>query len=190
MLFALDLVPYQLALARPKGAFETLERQISLTQREVNTQRFSAAASRANIARAEAQLKQASDTLNRVEPLLAESSSPPSRSTRRAGRSAEAALEFARQDTCCAQPGGGERVDALVARTAEFRAAVRHRRVRPQADDDACASGSSRKARMNPARHTPLRLKGSTSPGLLTLSQYLAQSSIKPRRFSNKSPRR
>jgi multidrug efflux system membrane fusion protein len=125
VLFLLDPVPYELALARAKAALATLERQIPLTQREVNAQQFSAAASRANVARAEAQLKQASDTLNRVEPLLVEQfvTAESVDQARTARRTAEAALEFARQDARRAQAAVSG-VDALVARVGELRAAV------------------------------------------------------------------
>jgi multidrug efflux system membrane fusion protein len=124
-LFALDPVPYQLQLARAKASLATLERQIGLTQREVDAQKFSAAASRANIARAEAQWKQAGDTLNRIEPLLAEQfvTAESVDQARTARRSAEAALEFARQDARRAQAAVSG-VDALVARVGELRAAV------------------------------------------------------------------
>jgi len=125
VLFVLDPVPYQLSLARATAALATLERQISLTQREVNAQRFSAAASQANVARAAAQLKQATDTLDRVEPLLAEQfvTAESVDQARTARRSAEAALEFARQDARRAQSAVSG-VDALVARVAELRATV------------------------------------------------------------------
>ncbi|MEA3156729.1 MAG: rane fusion protein multidrug efflux system, partial [Betaproteobacteria bacterium] len=125
VLFSLDPVPYELALARAKAALATLERQIPLTQREVNAQQFSAAASRANIARAEAQFKQATDTLNRVEPLLEEQfvTAESVDQARTARRTAEAALEFARQDARRAQAAVSG-VDALVARVGELRAAV------------------------------------------------------------------
>src|SRR4051812_44278083 len=125
VLFALDPVPYQLQLARARAALAALERQIGLTQREVDAQKFSAAASRANVGRAEAQLNQASDTLNRIEPLLAEQfvTAESVDQARTARRSAEAALEFARQDARRAQSAVSG-VDALVARVGELRAAV------------------------------------------------------------------
>jgi hypothetical protein len=103
----------------------SLERQIGLTQRDVNAQQFAAAASRANIGRAEAQFKQSTDTLNRIEPLLAQEfvTAEQVDQARTAKRTAEAALEAAQQDARRAQAAVSG-VDALVARLGELRAAV------------------------------------------------------------------
>jgi multidrug efflux system membrane fusion protein len=125
VLFALDPVPYQHALERTRAALSALERQIGLTQREVNAQQFAAAVSKANIGRAEAQFKQTTDTLNRIEPLLAQEfvTAEQVDQARTARRTAEAALEAAQLDTRRAQAAVSG-VDALVARLGELRAAV------------------------------------------------------------------
>lgn len=125
VLFVIDPIPYEHALERTKAALDALQRQISLTQREVNAQKFAAAASRANIGRAEAQYKQATDSLNRIEPLLAQEfvTAEQVDQARTARRSAEAALEGAQQDTRRADAAVSG-VDVLVARLGELRAAV------------------------------------------------------------------
>ena len=125
VLFALDPIPYQHVLDRSKAALAALERQIELSQREVNAQKFAAAASKANIERAEAQFKQSTDTLNRIEPLLAKEfvTAEQVDQARTARRSAAAALDVAQQDARRAQAAVSG-VDALVARLGELRAAV------------------------------------------------------------------
>src|SRR5882757_6083839 len=47
VLFALDPVPYQHVLERTRAALTALERQIGLTQRDVNAQQYAALASKA-----------------------------------------------------------------------------------------------------------------------------------------------
>src|SRR5215470_3436248 len=125
VLFEIDPLPYQHTLERARAALDSLEKQINLSQRDVRAQQFGAAAARANIDRAEAQAKQATDTLNRIEPLLAKEyvTAEQVDQARTAKRSAEAALEVARRDAerAAAAVSG---VDALVARLGELRAAV------------------------------------------------------------------
>src|SRR5215475_6722091 len=70
VLFEIDPRPYRYALDRSRSALDALEKQIGLQQRDVNAQQLGAVAARTSIARAEAQAKQAADTLSRVEPLL------------------------------------------------------------------------------------------------------------------------
>jgi multidrug efflux system membrane fusion protein len=125
VLFEIDPVPYQHALERARAALNSLEKQIGLTQRDVRAQQFNAAAARANIERAEAQAKQAADTLGRIEPLLAKEyvTAEQVDQARTAKRSADAALQIARRDAerATAAISG---VDALVAKLGELRAAV------------------------------------------------------------------
>src|SRR5258706_13945826 len=123
VLFAIDPIPYEHVLERTKAALAALQRQIGLTQREVNAQKFSAAASRANIGRADAQYKQATDTLNRIEPLLAQEFVTAEKvdQARTARRSAGAGLEAAQQDARRADAAGSGG-DGLVARLGELRA--------------------------------------------------------------------
>jgi len=125
VLFEIDPEPYQHALERARAALDSLEKQIGLSQRDVRAQQLAAAAARANIDRAEAQANQASDTLSRIEPLLAKEyvTAEQVDQARTAKRSAEAALQVARRDAerAAAAVSG---VDALVARLGELRAAV------------------------------------------------------------------
>jgi len=125
VLFEIDPVPYRHALERARAALDSLEKQIGLSQRDVRAQQFGAAAARANIDRAEAQARQAADTLGRIEPLLAKEyvTAEQVDQARTAKRSAEAALQVARHDAerAAAAVSG---VDALVARLGELRAAV------------------------------------------------------------------
>jgi len=125
VLFEIDPEPYRHALERARAALDSLEKQIGLTQRDVRAQQFNAAAARANIERAEAQAKQAADTLGRIEPLLAKEyvTAEQVDQARTAKRSADAALLVARRDAerATAAISG---VDALVARLGELRAAV------------------------------------------------------------------
>jgi membrane fusion protein, multidrug efflux system len=125
VLFEIDPVPYQHSLDRARAALDSLEKQIGLSRRDVKAQEFGAAAARANIARAEAQARQAGDTLNRLEPLLAKEyvTAEQVDQARTAKRSADAALQVARRDAerAAAAVSG---VDALEAKLGELRAAV------------------------------------------------------------------
>jgi len=125
VLFEIDPEPYRHSHDRARAALNGLEKQIMLTQRDVNAQKFAATAARASIDRAEAQAKQAADTLARIEPLLAKEyvTAEAVDQARTAKRSAEAALEVARRDAerAAAAVSG---VDALVARLGELRAAL------------------------------------------------------------------
>ena len=125
VLFEIDPIPYRHSLERARAALDSLDKQIGLSQRDVNAQQFGAAAAKANIARAQAQARQAADTLARIEPLLAKEYVTPEQvdQARTARRSAEAALQVARRDAekAAAAVSG---VDALVAKLGELRAAV------------------------------------------------------------------
>ena len=125
VLFEIDPEPYQHTLARARAALDSLEKQIGLTQRDVNAQKFAATAARASIDRAEAQAKQAADTLARNEPLLAKEyvTAEQVDQLRTAKRSADAGLEVARRDAARAAAAVSG-VDALVAKLPELRAAV------------------------------------------------------------------
>jgi multidrug efflux system membrane fusion protein len=70
LLFQIDPEPYQATLARAEASLKALDREIELTQRTVNAQKFAAAAARAEVERARAAARQAADTLARLEPLL------------------------------------------------------------------------------------------------------------------------
>ena len=125
VLFEIDPEPYKYALEKARASLESQEKQIGLTQRDVNSQQFAAAAARANIGRAQAQANQAADTLARIEPLLAKEyvTAEQVDQARTAKRSAEVAVQVARGDAerAAAAVSG---VDALVAKLGELRAAV------------------------------------------------------------------
>jgi membrane fusion protein, multidrug efflux system len=70
VLFTIDQERYALALALAKAQVRALEAQIDLTNRTVSSQVTAVSVARANAEAARARLKQASDTLVRMEPLL------------------------------------------------------------------------------------------------------------------------
>ncbi|WP_297576843.1 multidrug transporter subunit MdtN [uncultured Deefgea sp.] len=71
VLFVIDPEPYRLRLAQAQAQLASLEQQIILTQRGVNAQRFGAQGVSEGVAAAEAQLKLATATVARLEPLHA-----------------------------------------------------------------------------------------------------------------------
>lgn len=72
LLFRIDPRPYEANLAKAEASLAALDKQIILTQRSVNAQQFGADSVNATVEKARAAAKQASDTLHRTEPLLAE----------------------------------------------------------------------------------------------------------------------
>src|SRR5712671_5434960 len=68
--FTIDQERYLLALAQAKAQVRSLEAQIDLTNRTVSSQVTAVSVAHANAAAARARLKQAGDTLIRMEPLL------------------------------------------------------------------------------------------------------------------------
>src|SRR5262245_14089963 len=62
--------PYELAVERARGEIAALDGEIEVTERKIEGQRFAVGAAKASVQRMEAQLKNATDTLNRLEPLL------------------------------------------------------------------------------------------------------------------------
>jgi multidrug efflux system membrane fusion protein len=125
LLFRIDPRPYQDALTRGKASLVALDRQIELTQRTVNAQQYNAQSVRAAVERARAAASQASDTLNRMEPLLShgyESAEDVDRA-RTAQRATQAELSAAQlqaQQAAAAVSG----VDALVAQRAVVMAEI------------------------------------------------------------------
>src|SRR5215471_6939837 len=67
-----EIVPedYELVLKRAQAALATLDRQIEVARAQDTQLRLQVGAARAGVDRAEAELKQAGDTLNRLQPLL------------------------------------------------------------------------------------------------------------------------
>lgn len=70
ILFRIDPRPFELALGKAQATLTALDNEIKLTQRSVNSQQLGAAASKSNIDRAKAAAQQATDTLERMRPLL------------------------------------------------------------------------------------------------------------------------
>ena len=70
VLFTIDPRPYRFEAERLQAQLVTLERQIGLTQRQVDAQKFAALASAATVTRAEQSAAQRESTLARMEPLL------------------------------------------------------------------------------------------------------------------------
>ena len=117
VLFRIDPRPYQEALNKAEAARVALDKEIELTQRTVDSQKFAAAAAASGIDRARATARQASDTLERMLPLLGKSfiSAEQVDQARTAKSASAAQLEAALQDgrRATAAISG---VDALVAR--------------------------------------------------------------------------
>jgi multidrug efflux system membrane fusion protein len=125
LLFRIDPRPYQDALARGNASLVALDRQIELTQRTVNAQQYNAQSVRAAVERARAASSQASDTLNRMEPLLSHGyvSAEDVDRARTAQRATQAELNAAQlqaQQAAAAVSG----VDALVAQRAVVMAEI------------------------------------------------------------------
>lgn len=72
LLFRIDPRQYEANLAKAEAALAALDKQIMLTQRSVDAQKYGADSVQAAVAKARAAAKQASDTLRRTEPLLSE----------------------------------------------------------------------------------------------------------------------
>lgn len=125
LLFRIDPRPYQDALDQARARLVTLDRQIALTQRSVNAQQYNADSVKAAVERSRALANQATDTLHRMEPLLAQgyTSAEEVDRARTAQRQAQAELNAAllqAQQASAAVSG----VDALVAQRAEVEAQI------------------------------------------------------------------
>lgn len=72
LLFRIDPRTYEASLAKAEASLAALDKQIMLTQRSVDAQKFAAGSVEATVAKARAAAKQASDTLKRTEPLLSQ----------------------------------------------------------------------------------------------------------------------
>ena len=99
LLLVVDPRPYELALERARADVAALDGEIAVTERKIEGQRFGVAAARASVQRMEAQLKNATDNLNRLEPLLSREYVTPDKidQARTAKLSAAAGLEEARR---------------------------------------------------------------------------------------------
>lgn len=72
LLFRIDPRTYEMNLAKAEASLAALDKQIMLTQRSVDAQKYGADSVQATVAKARAAAKRASDTLRRTEPLLKE----------------------------------------------------------------------------------------------------------------------
>lgn len=72
VLFEIDPDDYRLALEKAKAALATLDQQIEVGRAQDEQLKFQVKAAEAGVAAATAQLKQAEDTLRRLEPLFAQ----------------------------------------------------------------------------------------------------------------------
>ncbi|SUG21952.1 multidrug resistance protein MdtN [Salmonella enterica subsp. arizonae] len=63
LLFRIDPRPYEASLAKAEASLAALDKQIMLTQRSVDAQKYAASSVEATVAKARAAAKQASDTL-------------------------------------------------------------------------------------------------------------------------------
>src|SRR5438093_3522598 len=70
LLLVVDPRPYEFALQRARAEVAALDGEIEVTERRIEGQRFAVAAARASVQRMEAQLRNATDSLHRLEPLL------------------------------------------------------------------------------------------------------------------------
>jgi multidrug efflux system membrane fusion protein len=119
ILFEIDPRPYQDALARARAQLAALDQQIALTQRTVNAQQYNAQSVRAAVERARAAAVQASDTLQRMEPLLprgyvSAEEVDRARTAHRAAQAELSAVQLQAQQAAAAVSG----VEALVAQRA------------------------------------------------------------------------
>lgn len=125
VLFRIDPRPYQASLAKAQANLESLDNEIKLTQRSVNSQKLGAAAAGASVERARAAAEQANDTLTRMEPLLSKEfvSAEQIDQARTAKRSAQAQLSTAVLDAQKATAGISG-VDALVTKREVIKAEI------------------------------------------------------------------
>jgi multidrug efflux system membrane fusion protein len=70
LLLVIDPRPYEFALQRARADVGALDGEIAVTERRIDGQRFAVTAAKATVERMAAQLKNATDSLNRLEPLL------------------------------------------------------------------------------------------------------------------------
>lgn len=128
LLFRIDPRPYEASLAKAEASLAALDKQIMLTQRSVDAQKYAASSVEATVAKARAAAKQANDTLRRTEPLLSEGfvSAEDVDRARTAQRAAEADLNAvllqAQQAASAVSAVSG--VDALVAQRVAVQADI------------------------------------------------------------------
>src|SRR6478672_2291365 len=117
LLLVIDPRPYEFALQRARADVAALDGEIDVTERRIEGQRFAVEAARASVQRMEAQLRNATDSLNRLAPLLPREFVTPDKidQARTAKLTAAAGLEEARQKMDQAEKDVGD-LDALRAK--------------------------------------------------------------------------
>lgn len=125
LLFRIDPRPYEASLAKAEASLAALDKQIMLTQRSVDAQKYAASSVEATIAKARAAAHQAKETLRRTEPLLSQGfvSAEDVDRARTAQRASEADLNavlLQAQQAASAVSG----VDALVAQRVAVQADI------------------------------------------------------------------
>ena len=125
VLFRIDPRPFEATLAKAEASLISLDRQIELTQRSVNSQRLGAAAATADVERARAAAQQARDTADRMQALLGSRyvSVDQAEQARTAERAAAAQLSTALLGARGATAGVSG-VDALVAQRSVIQAEI------------------------------------------------------------------
>jgi membrane fusion protein, multidrug efflux system len=117
LLLVIDPRPYEFALQRARADVAALDGEIGVTERRIEGQRFAVAAASANVQRMEAQLRNATDSLNRLQPLLSREFVTPDKidQARTAKLAAAAGLDEARQKMDQAEKDVGD-LEALRAK--------------------------------------------------------------------------
>jgi multidrug efflux system membrane fusion protein len=125
VLLVVDPRPYEFAVQRARADVAALDGEIEVTQRRIEGQRFAAAAAKATVQRMEAQLRNATDSLNRLEPLLPKQFVTPDKidQARTAKLAAAAGLDEARQKMDQAEKDVGD-LEALLAKRSAAQAAL------------------------------------------------------------------
>src|SRR6185369_1950829 len=124
LLFVIDPRPYEFALARARADVAALDGELHVTKRRIQGQRFAVAAAAASVHRMEAQLKVATDSLHRLEPLLPKQFVTPDKidQARTSQLSAAAALDEARRKKEQAEKDVGDLVALRAKRDAALAA--------------------------------------------------------------------
>src|SRR5215470_17250036 len=117
LLFVIDPRPYEFAVQRARAELAALDGEIEVTQRHIDGQRFAVAAAKATVQRMEAQVKNATDSLHRLEPLLPKEFVTPDKvdQARTTKLTAQAGLDEARQKMDQAEKDVGD-LNALQAK--------------------------------------------------------------------------
>jgi len=125
LLFVIDPRPYELGVQRARAELAALDGEIEVTARHIEGQRYAVAAARASVERMQAQVKNATDSLNRMEPLLSKEFVTPEKidQVRTSKLTAEAGLDEARKKMDQAEQDVGD-LNALRAKREAAQAAL------------------------------------------------------------------